>query len=299
MAIDPYDFAQTAWTRSNMNRYSMNEYMNAMMKQSSAIILSANLRDKLGVKVGETITYRVNDEANITGVVIAFVESWPGYQQLSYDANGKAIEHSLLICDLEHLLSKVPIQPYQVWLKKTPGASDKELYSAIDESSINVDTIKSANQQIITERNDPQLQGTNGALTLGFIVSMLICAVGFLIYWILSVQSRTLQFGILRAIGLGKGSIISMLISEQVLVSGSAILFGILLGNLSSWLFVPLFQLVYSSTGQYIPFRVISEASDAAKIYIVLGCLLAACILLLIRLILLIRIDQAVKLGEE
>jgi hypothetical protein len=31
MAIDPYDFAQTAWTRSDLYRYHMNEYMNVMM----------------------------------------------------------------------------------------------------------------------------------------------------------------------------------------------------------------------------------------------------------------------------
>jgi putative ABC transport system permease protein len=299
MAIDPYDFAQTAWNRSNMNRYTMNEYMNVMTKQPRAVILSSNMRDKLGLQVGDTIIFRLYESDNVEGVIVAFIDTWPGYQSLSYDKDGKVVEKTLVIASLQNVLANSPVKPYQVWLKKADGVSDKDLYSAIETTRIKIQWIQSAGQQIITARNDPQLQGTNGALTLGFIVSMLICAVGFLIYWILSVQGRTLQFGILRAIGLGKGSIISLLISEQVLISGAAILFGVILGNLTSWLYVPLFQLVYSSTGQYVPFRVISEASDAAKIYVVLGCLLAACLLLLIRLILVIRVDQAVKLGEE
>jgi putative ABC transport system permease protein len=157
----------------------------------------------------------------------------------------------------------------------------------------------SATQQIVTAKNDPKLQGTNGALTLGFIVSMLICAAGFLIYWVMSVQGRVLQFGIFRAMGLSKFAVIGMLISEQILVSAVAVLAGVLIGNLGSILFVPLFQLVYSSADQPIPFRIISEQSDSTKIFLVLGILLLICFAVLTRLILRIKIDQAVKLGEE
>jgi putative ABC transport system permease protein len=126
---------------------------------------------------------------------------------------------------------------------------------------------------------------------------MLICAVGFLIYWIMSVQGRVLQFGIFRAMGLSKGSVIGMLITEQGLVSGTAIFFGVFLGNLASYFFVPLFQLVYSSADQPVPFRIISDPSDATKVYVVLGILLLLCVAVLIKMILSIRIDQAVKAG--
>jgi len=57
--------------------------------------------------------------------------------------------------------------------------------------------------------------------------------------------------------------------------------------------------LVYNSADQPIPFRVISIPDDANKIYLILGCLLAICLIVLIRVIATIKIDQAVKLGEE
>ena len=175
----------------------------------------------------------------------------------------------------------------------------KIIYDAIENSRINVTNIASSTQQITAAKNDPQLQGTNGALTLGFIVSMLICAVGFLIYWIMSVQGRVLQFGIFRAMGLSKSAVIGMLVSEQALVSGVAVIAGVMIGSLSSLLYVPLFQLVYSSADQPIPFRIISEASDSSKVYVILGILLLLCFAVLARLILRIKIDQAVKLGED
>jgi putative ABC transport system permease protein len=299
MAIDPYDFALTAWSRSGMNSYHLNDYMNVMSSMPNAVIMSSNLRDTLDLKVGDPIIYTINNVDTAEGVIIAFVDYWPGYQPLVMAANGKLTENTLIVANLDYVLSHSASQPYEVWLKRTPNATDKEIYAAIEASGIAVEEIESASQLIAMTKNDPQLQGTNGALTLGFIVSMLICAIGFLIYWIMSIQGRILQFGVFRAMGLGRGPLISMMASEQVLVSGSAIVFGILLGYLSSWLYVPLFQLVYSSADQPVPFQVVAAADDTRKILIILAVLLALCFIVLARLILHIRIAQAVKLGEE
>lgn len=299
MAIDPYDFGKTAWTRDDLYRYHLNEYLNVMISMPNAVILSSDLKESMGLAVGDGIIYTINGTDSVNGVVVAFVDYWPGYRPIIADKSGKAIPQSLIVTSLDFILSKSAIQPYEIWLKRTDDASDKILYDAIEAANINITSIRSSAQQITAAKNDPQLQGTNGALTLGFIVSMLICAVGFLIYWIMSVQGRVLQFGIFRAMGLSKGAVVGMLITEQVLVSGVAIFIGILIGSLSSMLFVPLFQLVYSSVDQPIPFRVISEAADSVKVYVILGALLLLCFAVLTRLILRIRIDQAVKLGED
>ena len=299
MAIDPYDFAQTAWFRSDTLPYHINEYMNIMMSMPNGVILSANLRDELDLRVGDAVIYTVNNRDNADGVIIGFVDFWPGFQPQVLDRDGNLVSKSLLVARFDHVLTNTAMQPYEVWLQRTDGATDAEIYTSIEENRVNVVKIESANQAIITAKNDPQLQGTNGALTLGFIVSMLVCAIGFLIYWIMSVQSRVLQFGIFRAMGMSKTSVIGMLAAEQGLVSGVAILFGVILGNLASYFYVPLFQLVYSSVDQPLPFRIISDPSDAQKVYLVLGILLLVCMVFLIRLILKIKIDQAVKLGED
>ena len=78
----------------------------------------------------------------------------------------------------------------------------------------------------------------NGALTLVFIIIMVMCIIGFLIYWILSIKSRTLQFGILRAMGMKFREIIMMIVYEQLLVSGVAIFAAIFIGGVTSDLFV-------------------------------------------------------------
>ena len=128
---------------------------------------------------------------------------------------------------------------------------------------------------------------------------MLLCITGFLIYWILSIQSRTLQFGIFRAMGMSMGEVLSMLVNEQIFITGISIGAGILVGMLTSRLFVPLIQIAYSSADQVIPLEIISERSDTLRLFAVIGPAILICMFILGWLISKIKISQALKLGED
>ena len=177
--------------------------------------------------------------------------------------------------------------------------SSKPVYDFIEEQNIPIETFEDAQSAITEMKNDPMLQGTNGILTVGFVVVLLLCTVGFLIYWILSIQSRVLQFGIFRAMGMSLGEILAMLGNEQLFISGVSIGAGIGIGALSSKLFIPLIQIAYSSADQVLPLTIISETSDYIRLFVVIGIMIAACMAILGGLISKIRISQALKLGED
>ena len=133
----------------------------------------------------------------------------------------------------------------------------------------------------------------------GAIYDVKACIIGFLIYWILSIKSRTLQFGILRAMGMKFREIIMMIVYEQLLVSGVAIFTAIFIGGVTSDLFVPLFQSIFDASQSVPPFAVIPERSDYLKLYAVIGVMLLTAFVVLGRLIKKIKISQALKLGED
>ena len=128
---------------------------------------------------------------------------------------------------------------------------------------------------------------------------MALCFIGFIIYWILSIKGRTLQFGILRAMGMSFREIIAMIIYEQVLVSGVSIFLSIIIGGVASDLFVPLFQVLYNVTDQVPPFVVISQRSDYIKLYCIVLVMLLVGFVVIARLIKSININNALKLGED
>jgi len=191
------------------------------------------------------------------------------------------------------------LEPYEVWIKKLPGATDTQVNNDIIEKKIPILDIKFINNEIVKQKNDPMLQGINGALTMGFVITMLISAIGFLIYWILSIKSRALQFGIFRAMGLSMRNVTSMLILEQLLISGLAILMGIVIGGITCDMFIPLLQMAYSVEEMAIPFKVFAYGGDYIKIYSIVGTMLLLGISILAILVSRININQAIKLGED
>jgi putative ABC transport system permease protein len=146
---------------------------------------------------------------------------------------------------------------------------------------------------------DPLLQGTNGVLTMGFIVTIILCGVGYLIYWVMSIRSREMLFGVLRACGMHKKEIFHMLINEQIFSGLFSILVGIGVGKVASDMFVPVLQTAYAASNQILPMKLITNPDDMLRLYGVIGAVMVICLLVLLVLVLKMNVAKALKLGEE
>lgn len=316
MGIQPNEFARIAWFRDGLLGHNIIDYLNLMTDYPTGFLVSSNLKDRFNLEEGDTISITWGDQGKLDGSVYAFIDYWPTYNPNTMIQTGAVsisrrnrdddtppvktgMTQGFIVANLNYIQNKFAVQPYEVWIGKVPGATDKTIADDITNKNLQISHITYADQQLITMKNDPLIQGTNGALTLGFAAAMIITLIGFLIYWIISIQSRALHFGILRAMGLSLSKVIGILACEQVLLSGTAIVAGILIGGLAGKLYIPLLQMVYSSSDQVPPFKIIAEADDYIKIYAVIGFMLLIGFITLWRLISKIKIVQAVKLGED
>lgn len=297
MGIIPNEFAKIAWFRTDLLPYHWYHYLNMMAQAPKALLVSANIKEKYKLKEGDTIYITWGEQNSIDGTIYGFVDYWPTFNP--HPSDKLRDPPGLVVANLSYIQNKMATQPYEVWIKKQPSATDKQFNDDLLSKKLDISDIDFTNQQLIKAKNDPMLQGTNGSLSLGFIAAMIISLLGFLIYWVISIQSRVLQFGILRAMGLSMAKVIGMLACEQLLVSGAAILVGIIIGGIAGDTFIPLLQIVYSSADQVPPFKIIANGSDYIKIYAVIATMLLIGFTTLWRIISKIRIDQAVKLGED
>ena len=206
-------------------------------------------------------------------------------------------EQYLVVAHLSRIQSYEGIRPYQVWLKTDGSAAG--IYQAIEEKGIYVTNFNDAADEIVRLKNNAVFQGTNGILTVGFIVVLVLAVAGFLIYWILSIQSRSLQFGIFRAMGMTKREILTGLVNEQVFITGSSLAIGAVVGILASHLYIPLIQISYASYDQPLPLRIAEAASDSIRLFVIIGLAIAICMGILSWIISRIHISQALKLGED
>ncbi|MBE6836966.1 MAG: FtsX-like permease family protein [Ruminococcus sp.] len=296
MGVIPGEFSEIAWFRNDLLPTHINNYLIALEKFPSGILLSSDF-EEYGVKLGDSIQIKWGKNDYFEAKVVAFIDYWPSVNP--YEKNSDGEYQSFAVMNFDYMRVNTAVEPYDVWIDLKDGAKLEDFYKSIEKSDINGEKYIVASQNVVSEKNDPMLQGMNGALTLGFITIMIMCIIGFLIYWILSIQSRTLQFGILRAMGMTYREIIAMIIYEQILVSGVAIIVAILIGGIASDLFVPLFQTLYDAMERVPEFVVRPLRSDYLKIYTVVGLMLLGGFFVLYRIIKKIKISQALKLGED
>lgn len=302
LAIDSKEFGEIAWFREGQLPAHQNEYLNSLASGANAVLLSLNFHTEQGVQLGDTINLRSPDGVAFSGVVCGFVDYWPSMIMTETVADGSGgvtyEQNYFAVANIAQVQAEWGILPYELWIKNGPDGADA-VYTLAEELGIRFNTFLDADAAVIAEKNNPVLQGTNGVLTVGFIIILVVCMTGFLIYWILSIRSRVLQFGIFRAMGMSMRSIFAMLLNEQIFISGTSIAFGTLVGVLASRLFVPLIQLGYSAGQNSLPLKISVESGDFARLFIVIGAMLVICIVVLCVLISKIRIAQALKLGED
>ena len=303
MGIDTKDFGETMWYRDDLLPIHVNYFLNTLAMQGNGVLLSRNFRTDFGYSVGQTVRFKSDDDDNnVEAVICGFVDHWPGYEPIfvTSTAGGSRIQADayLVVANLQYVQTVWGIQPYNIWFKSnTP--TNSYMYDFVSDNNLKLIRFDDTKAAVVDSKSDPILQGTNGVLTVGFIVSLVVCFTGFLIYWILSIKSRVLQFGIFRAMGMSMRSILNILINEQIYTTLTSVAIGTIVGEVSSRLFIPLIQLSYNASEQIIPLLNYAETRDYVNLFTVIGIMIVICIIVLGVIISKLKIAQALKLGED
>ncbi|CAM4222766.1 putative ABC transport system permease protein [Paenibacillus endophyticus] len=297
--IDTMDFGSTAWMKSGLLEYPINSYLNLLATNAKAVLISRSLAEKAKVKPGDTMRISWDGLDQAPFVVYGIIDYWPSWNPLAGEDGEKQEKPYLVVGHLGTIQNRLAIEPYEVWMKLKEGVSSQVIYDQLENEKLSITNLRDATQELIQSKNDPFRLAINGVMTLGFVISMLVSFFGFLLFWILTLSGRTLQYGVLRAMGLPFSQMIGMLASEQLLTSGAAVFLGVMIGNSISALFVPLFEMSFATSDQVPPFEIIHQLSDYVQLYGIVGFMLTAGLLILGYRLSRIRIAQALKLGEE
>jgi len=301
LAVDTEDFGKTAWFDESLLPTHWYNYLNAISKNARGILVSSNMRDQYGFKIGDVITYTNTAKDSSRGIIYGFVDYWPGYQPFVYRKGSDGLytesPNYLIVANLSQVQDDMGLLPYEIWIKAEDGTDF--IYEYAEEKGKSYSKFLDMESLIVEGKNDPMIKSLNGVLTVGFIVVLALCFIGFLMYWILSIRQRTLQFGIYRAMGMSMREIITMLINEQFLISVVSIVLGGVIGFAASVLYMPLIQIAYSSTDNALPLTNALNVSATGQLFAIVGVMLAVCMTVLCVIIRRMKIAQALKLGED
>ncbi len=302
MGIKAQGFYNVTTMDSDLLPYTYAEYLNVLSADAEAVIVSENFMIKQGYKLGDVIAYENADGAMGMGLIYGFFNYWPTYEPESYAINEEGgietTDQYMIVANQSYLKEKWGAYPYEVWLDVTDEGEG--FYNWLEgQESLALTKLEDMTQKEQDIIEDTMFQGTNGILSMSFIVILLLCCVGYLIYWIMSIRSRELLFGVLRAMGMRKKEITWMLIIEQICSGLFAIVAGGFIGILASKMFVPMIQQAYAASEQVLPLKLITQTGDMVQLFTVIGIMLCVCLVILGRIVSKMNISSALKLGED
>lgn len=302
MGIHTKEFGETIYFEDGLLPYHINDYLNMLSMDTSYVLVSANFKTKYGYQLQDSITYYDQLGNMNKGRICGFVDYFPTYHSMTYQADETGEVESkdcfLIIGHLSEIQKKCAVTPYQFWIKAKIHDTSF-FYPWAEQVNLQVSKITDLSETFQKTRNDSLFQGTNGVLTMCFIIILILCGVGYLMYWILSIRERELLFGVFRAMGMSRKEIIAMLVQEQIMTGLSSVLYGTLAGQIGCILFVPMIQTAYAAANQILPLTFVQEQVDLLKLYMTIAIVLFICIFVLIKIISKMKISNALKLGED
>jgi len=258
------------------------------------VVVDQQFLDVAKKKVGdEQLVFMNNQYVNVK--IVGAYDLFP-----TYDPQGK--QH-LFIADLAALqasASRTPtgdtIFPNEAWLNDNPGGLTKQ--SLLDKG-VNAQEVADRDAIFADQAADPLVAASwQGILFLCFAAVLLLSGLGFITHSGLSAQARSMEFAILRTMGMSGRQIVGVVSFEQVFVIVAGLAAGTLLG-------FPLSRLMIDSMGitengvAPVPPLVSRVGWDAViTVYSLLGLLVGATIVALFLLYSRVGVSKTLRMGE-
>jgi putative ABC transport system permease protein len=294
LGVDRIDFAQVAFYRPD---FAANEalggLMNRLAVQPDHILASRSYLAGNSLQVGDPLRLTIGTagefaeaQFTIAGPIDLFPTQYPQ-------------DGPFFVANLDYLHQALGgTFPYNVWLQTDTDTSTAAIIDSVRQLGFTVITTQDARDRILQEQTRPERQGLFGLLSVGFLAAALLTVLGFLVYAVVSFRQRTIQLGMLRAIGLSVGQMAAYLAGEQAMLIAAGVGLGTGLGVAASRLFIPFLQIGEGATAVTPPFIVQIAWQQLGTIYALFAAMFIIATLVLIALVARMRIFEAVKLGE-
>ena len=237
LGIDRYDFPRVAFHRSDFNQVPLGELMNRLGMYPNGILVSRNFLQRSRLLEGQTTTLDITinygafeHEFLIVGVYDYFPTAYPQ-------------DTEVFVGNLGYLFEQVGDESlHQIWMTTGDDAAPQTIIDNLLHLGIWPIRVRDARALLTLDEERVERIGLYGILSVGFLASTLLASLGLLVYTYASLQGRLQQISVLRAVGLKTRLVLAMVGVEYLGVILFGVLWGVVVGIATAYLFVPFFR---------------------------------------------------------
>lgn len=248
LAVERSNFANVAYFRSDYAGTSLGDLMNRLARASNGVLLPADLAARLAVREGDRLRLNITLQKDIKAVydyeVVGLFDAFP---TLYPD------QAPLLVTDLNFLeVNTGGGLPHAIWMRLAPGASTSAVLAGVRQRQIIPRGVKDLPAAFQTESRRLERTSMFGMLTLCFLAGAILSVADLLLHSTYMLRERTMAHAVLRALGLGRGSLLGGVVFEELAMIGYSLAAGLGCGALAAKLYVPFYPLS-NMTGPPMP----------------------------------------------
>jgi len=292
--IDRGEFGQTSFWRWDFADPQLNTLLNNLASSPEAILVSQDFLQENGLRVGDLFRLDVSTtdgSAELDTQIVGTLDYFPTWYP---EEDGP-----IFVGNLDMLFTMTGGQyPYTVWLKMSENVDEATFKETLKERGLFGWTWDEAFTIIDEEQKRPQRQGLFGQLSVGFVAAALLTVLGYFMYALFSFRRRFISLGILRAVGLSTGQMITLVATETAVLILTGLTLGTIFGVWISNLFIPYLQTGSNASDLVPPYLVEIAWPAIYQIYGLFLLLFLAALLVLAIMLRRMKIFQAIKLGE-
>ena len=237
LGIDRFDFPRVAFHRSDFNYAPLGEMMNRLGMYPNGILVSRNFLRRSRLLEGQTTELQISinygsleHEFLIVGAYDYFPTAYPE-------------DVEVFVGNLDYVFEQVGDESlHQIWMKTNTEAVPQTIVDTLIEMGIWPIRIRDARALLTLDEERVERIGLYGILSVGFLASTLLASLGLLVYTYASLQGRLQQISVMRAVGLKTRLVLAMVGVEYLGVILFGVLWGVVIGIATAWLFVPFFR---------------------------------------------------------
>ena len=293
IGIDRLTFPTAAFFRSDFASRPLGELMNSLATHRRGVLVDRAALARYHLNVGDSVklTLRTLEATAADFRIVGALDLFPTV----FDE-----DFPLFVGSADYVLGQMggPL-PGRLWLAVDPSMDCRTALDQMEDVGFRISATDDARATIEKEQSQLLRVGLFGFLSVGFAAVSMLSVLSLAMHSFASFQQRTIQFGILQAIGLTKGQLEWVFVLEQCTIIVLGVIGGTSLGLCACRLFLPFFQIAYDTSFSLPPLLIEIAWREISKIYTILGITLLLLATGVLKLLKDLRMFEAAKLGTQ
>ncbi|MEZ4866295.1 MAG: ABC transporter permease [Caldilineaceae bacterium] len=294
LVLERLDFGSVAWFRRDFADEPLGSLMNRLALSPENVLVTEQFLAERQLRIGDkfSMSVRLDDGVSVSDyfTIAGIYRHFPTVEA----------DELVVIGNLDNLFTLAGAEfEHQIWIRMADGAPGAALFKAVESRGMEATHMRDAHATIAEEQARMERVGIFGTLSVGFLAATVMAMLALLVHNYASLQERHYQFGVMRAIGLLHGQVLSQVALEYIILSAYGAFVGASIGLTTAELFTPFFRIPDKAGAPMPPLLPLIDQNAALWLALLFVSLMVIAELSVLARVLNMRLFSALRMGHQ